>query len=1592
MMQRMEKTKKLLKILLILCGFLLFFKGNTYPEIAFSTSKISKINFSDSTKLIIPIPTKGSFVENSSEKIIVEFKSLPLKLKASAKSSKTIQKSIKDEHQKFLAEILSFTPTANYKASNNLSLIYEYMRIFNGLALKVKDKNILKKIKSHSSVKKIYKDTYVKLNLHESARIIKANKVWTLKDKDGNLITGKGIKVAILDTGVDYNHPDLGGGFGLGKKVIGGHNFIAGNKNPMDDHGHGTHVAGIIAAKGAITGIAPDCKILAYKVLNKNGVGSVSAVIAAIDMASDPDGNPDTNDGADIISLSLGGPGNENDAISTAINNAVKSGIVCVVSAGNEGPDEASITSPGCAIYPITVGATTKSDLLAGYSSRGPTANYNIKPEIVAPGSNIRSTILNNGYTSWSGTSMAAPHVTGVCALLLQKFRNLTPFEVKSILCQSSVPLPYSPFQVGSGRVNAESAVNSELCITPSLISFGKISKTSSNWSKSVNLKIKNLTNSSLTYYLKTDDNSDFKVISNSTTISLLPHQTINFPITFNINPMNTKNGILSSKISLYSGTQTLRITACGVIEGGLKFKFSKSPIIVFIHNHDSKKYTYFYPSKEFTAMVKDGIYDIITVFELDKIVVKQNIKVNGLTNINIADSEAKNKITIEFIDKNGNIIKLPRGGASISYAKNGMGLLFLNFPLNELWFSNFNQDYIFSFAVNYRQNNNLYSLKSNITSLSSSKLIRFDKASYNSYSVKIAQKAQSELLILPWQYFISQRKSSSFFCAYADTNHALKVSPSDNTFYNYISYTFPANHSFFSDQLIFYKYASDKQSIFDFVIYAKTPLRTLNNATINYFLFSTQPFELFKTEFNTLSYMVTPYFFSGQIYCEPNYLQVSTYKGTFTNIFEDISYSMPDTSTLNKFTYSLTQETQTATGQIISDLKIPIFSNSLPLKLCITSPEYSINEKTGISSFKLNVKNLTQINKAPWIKYFLISDEFSLTSTPNISKSDVHLKLSLENLNKIGLFLNPANTQDWYEIPLVYNGDSLEARLDTSLVLPDTFYNIRLVAESENSIIMTQEFSPAFFSKAENYFAKLKLISPPRVLDIDTPKNFNVNLTNTGRISFNSSGENPVKLKYQIEAPDARIIKEETLSLPCDMVYGNSVTLPVSITPPPDEGICFIKWSLIKENKFDFRNFGINAPVSKIKVKADYGVKYFYNFSKLKGETNSVLPVTLKIKNISSFIWKNRKGKNGMYLGYFVKNKKAQIINPPEFIHINQDVKLQESFNISVPVRLPSVPGDYLINFDLLRGGKTWFRWQGCELLKFPLEVLKPYNRSIEIDIPKKFKMEKEISANLKIKNIGARSLINVKPGYKIKLKNNNVIYTKIFNSPINIAPEETISMQVPVISPISGYLKIEFDLITDSGNWLREANIEIAEKDIEVEQTLLACELTSPIPEISTLAGNTFEISVNVKNTSEFPWRSNEDNYNIELGCIIYDDNTHQIIKKEFFKFNESLNINSSKKFNLKFKINKTGNYKFLFDILKNKYTWFRWQNNKPLIVKVKINALLQKPIIQSNNPSIIVKRSYNSPSFSITDILNYINSQIIRKVFKTIINLLP
>ncbi|MFG2622525.1 S8 family serine peptidase [Streptomyces sp. NPDC048507] len=283
--------------------------------------------------------------------------------------------------------------------------------------------------------------------------------------------TGKGVTVAVLDTGVDETHPDLRGA------EVAERNFTSA-PTTQDRNGHGTHVASTIAGTGALSGgryrgVAPDARILDGKVLDDDAFGAESNILSGMEWAVDQ--------GAQIVNMSLSTQDfPETDPLEDGIAR-LSDRALFVVAAGNHGPGPGTITSPGSAPEALTVGAVDKQDRIADFSSQGPARDGTSKPDLTAPGVDITAAATtqgdfpsDTGYATMSGTSMATPHAAGAAALLLQQHPTWSGAQLKGLLTGSAKPDPaLGASRQGAGRVDLTRAVTAAVVSEPGSLDFG---------------------------------------------------------------------------------------------------------------------------------------------------------------------------------------------------------------------------------------------------------------------------------------------------------------------------------------------------------------------------------------------------------------------------------------------------------------------------------------------------------------------------------------------------------------------------------------------------------------------------------------------------------------------------------------------------------------------------------------------------------------------------------------------------------------------------------------------------------------------------------------------------------------------------------------------------------------------------------------------------------------------------------------------------------------------------------------------------------------------------------------------------------------
>lgn len=564
----------------------------------------------------------------------------------------------------------------------------QFQTAFTGLSVEGKRGDLEKLINepyiSHASPVSTYET-----HIEESVPFIGGENIRGYFNARHERLTGEGVTVAIVDTGIDYTHPDLRHSF------KGGYDFVDNDRDPMEtkanEHGatiHGTHVAGIIAADGKLKGMAPDASIIMYRALGPNGMGTSEQVIAAIEKAIE--------DKVDVLNLSLGNDVNGPDwPTSLALNKAVEKGIIAVVSSGNSGPKPWTVGSPGTASKAISVGASTppikvpylslsgyrkqmrllplygakewdltgsediiyaklgeeedfpkdvqgkvvllkrgklsftekvqnsinqgakavliyndvkgnfighlekkfsipvasiskkdgewlrdnlqndtwlktvyknEVDTLADFSSRGPvTTSWDIKPDVVAPGVAIDSTIPS-GYLALQGTSMAAPHVAGACALIKQARPNWTPEQVKASLMNSAKPLKNKEgkllpaYEQGAGRIDVVKATQSEALVYPASITFGQLESNGTRVQKQVQLTLDNQSNETKKFtFLQPDHHEGIQWKLPETTF-IRANEQKQVTVIADITPSLFQQGVYDGSIYVQASNQPIRI------------------------------------------------------------------------------------------------------------------------------------------------------------------------------------------------------------------------------------------------------------------------------------------------------------------------------------------------------------------------------------------------------------------------------------------------------------------------------------------------------------------------------------------------------------------------------------------------------------------------------------------------------------------------------------------------------------------------------------------------------------------------------------------------------------------------------------------------------------------------------------------------------------------------------------------------------------------------------------------------------------------------------------------------------------------------
>ncbi|GGJ91933.1 minor extracellular protease vpr [Lentibacillus kapialis] len=641
-----------------------------------------------------------------------------------------------------------------------IDVVHTYDTLFNGLALKAYPDRF-EQIESLDFIKAVHPVATYKTQFGQPDPFKKSPNSVLPATLNQTAYTGKGVQVAVIDTGIDYEHPDLAGSY------AGGYDVVDLDEDPMESTAedglptqHGTHVAGIIAADGTLQGVAPDADIFAYRALGPGGMGTSVQVIAALEQA--------VKDGADVINLSLGNSVNGPDfPTSVAVNRAQNLGVPVVIANGNNGPENWTIGSPATAANAISVGAAsnpqtvpylfeslsnkkipltemsgskawdlgksydtavfkgdnvrgkialmergkppfsemakqaqeagavaviiynneggrfqgmiandeepiqipvasiskqdgqwlvqnarnqnlymktrhkTTKQTMADFSSRGPvTVNWDLKPEVSAPGTNILSTVPG-GYQELQGTSMAAPHVTGAMALLMEAHPNWSAQQLTGALKTTAARIkneqgkPFAPIIQGAGEIRPEKAINTRAIIDKPLLSFGKVD--SHHEKKMHHMTIENQSDQAQTYTFSIPKKQRGITWKLPQRFTLEKGETKKLPIELDVNSRQVDKGLHQGWLTLNGREQTyhlpyLFVNKTADYPRAMGFEFSLKPF-------SDDTYTYQFYLSEQAESVDVTLYNPDTLIYERTLVKSDDVKV-GLNEGQINQSE----------------------------------------------------------------------------------------------------------------------------------------------------------------------------------------------------------------------------------------------------------------------------------------------------------------------------------------------------------------------------------------------------------------------------------------------------------------------------------------------------------------------------------------------------------------------------------------------------------------------------------------------------------------------------------------------------------------------------------------------------------------------------------------------------------------------------------------------------------------------------------------------------------------------------------------------------------------------------------------
>ena len=611
-------------------------------------------------------PDLASSRTDSEVSLIIQFEGHSLLAGSAGKDRQSVHAELQQRQELFQHDLSRIALRQGFDG-NHFKIKHSFYSVYNGTAITVPESSIAA-IQQLPYVKQVVIDGEV-----TAARTPTPTPFQSRYHSENATIaspfTGEGIVVAIIDSGIDYRHAALGGGMGPGYRVIGGYDFINNDEDPWDDHGHGTHVAGIVGGNAdAFKGMAPDTRLIALKVLNRNGLGKDSAVLRALEYAVNPDGDPVTDDAVDIINMSLSSLsiGTIDHPVTVAVEAAIAAGVVCVVAAGNRGEEgRATITAPGNAPRAVTVGASNGVNELADFSSQGPSGSidalsepyFGLKPDLLAPGVDIESTWPGGGYRLQSGTSMAAPYITGAAARVLEQYPDWTPEKVKAWLIQHTRDIGTPVWTQGAGVFDEQLARS--ILVSPASIDYGLVFNSDVEWVRSSSITLSNLQQEAVEYAIKARAGlpAGVTVTLSTDRILLASGESSDIVMTVQVNPQMLPAAAFPEGYIGYIDVES-QDTYVAVPFSFFKperahLSLSAPAERVILREEESRQYATFDDQHNLVSLfVPPGEYDIIAQFDSGRFsVIREHANLEPSVSLSIDRAEAATPITFRPLD-----------------------------------------------------------------------------------------------------------------------------------------------------------------------------------------------------------------------------------------------------------------------------------------------------------------------------------------------------------------------------------------------------------------------------------------------------------------------------------------------------------------------------------------------------------------------------------------------------------------------------------------------------------------------------------------------------------------------------------------------------------------------------------------------------------------------------------------------------------------------------------------------------------------------------------------------------------------------------